>query len=41
MYPVISEIRDQLIDEYKCILNVEIVEEEIRKNTIHYLLKEP
>ncbi len=38
VYPQITEIRNILIEEYKDILSVEIIEEEIRKNTIKFTI---
>jgi hypothetical protein len=38
LYPFISEIRDKLIIDYKDILSIEVIEEEIRKNTIAYTI---
>jgi len=40
LYTYISEIRNILIEDYKNILDVEIIEEEIRKNTIQFTIKE-
>ena len=40
VYPQIYEIRNILIEEYKDILPVEIIEEEIRKNTIQFTIKQ-
>jgi hypothetical protein len=40
VYPQINEIRNILIEEYKDILPVEIIEEEIRKNTIQFTIKQ-